>query len=83
MYRAHAELGRYQVVVRVFTTGLLLGTVYLGVEFFGMIGAIAAVIANMYVDRLALTVKLARVLKIGKRDLPYSKTPERLPLPPC
>ena len=50
-----------------------MGTVYLGVQFFGMIGAIVAVVANMYVDRLAFSVKLARVLNIGKRDLPLFK----------
>ena len=68
--RAYAEHRFFLVRLRVISTTVLVFALWAGVGRYGLIGAIAAVVGINLLERLATTVKAARILRWSRADLP-------------
>jgi O-antigen/teichoic acid export membrane protein len=67
--RAFAEQRFFLLILRIVTTVLLIPGVYIGIELFGMPGAILAVIAIMFTDRIVVGYKIYHLLEMTWHDL--------------
>jgi O-antigen/teichoic acid export membrane protein len=68
--RAHKELGRFLLVVRIFLLAALIGALWYGVKHFDLYGMIWIVVAFATVERLIVAVRCGTVLGVTFRDLP-------------
>lgn len=67
--RAYKELGRTQLILRVFTVVALVSALYFGVQYLDLRGMIAIVVVTTLFDRLIATVLVLRKLEVEKRDV--------------
>jgi O-antigen/teichoic acid export membrane protein len=67
--RAHAEHRFFLLKVRVVTIIGLLAALWLGTKYFGLLGAVSAMVAITVVDRLVEAIKAWRIMRVGWRDL--------------
>lgn len=67
--RAYKELGRTQLILRVFTLIALLSALYYGVQSFDLRGMIAIVVITTLFDRLISTILVLKKLDVRKRDI--------------
>ena len=71
--RAYSEHRFFMLKVRAVTVALLPPALWLAMERFGLVGAVAVVVAVNLVDRLAVAAKAARVLGAGWADVALLK----------
>ena len=69
--RAYPEHLRFLLVVRVVMVGFLLAGLWFGTAYFGLEGAIMAVVGVGFFERFVLTLKVSRVLGASCRNLTY------------
>jgi O-antigen/teichoic acid export membrane protein len=67
--RAYKELGRMQLILRIFTLIALVSALYYGVQSFDLRGMIAIVVVTSLLDRLIATVLVLKKLEVEKRDI--------------
>ena len=76
--RAFPEHTRFLLKARLIETVMLIVAVYLGMEFFGMYGAIVAVVLMVLTDYLVVTYKVVNMLGIERQDLRLFKALGRI-----
>lgn len=68
--RAHKELGRFLLVIRIFLLAALIGSLWYGVRHFDLYGMIWIVVGFATVERLIVALRCGKALGVGWRDLP-------------
>ncbi|HEX7086287.1 MAG TPA: lipopolysaccharide biosynthesis protein [Vicinamibacterales bacterium] len=68
--RAYAEHRFFLVRMRVVSTVLMVGALWFGLRYFGLIGAISVVVGTNLLERLLIAWKAARVLQVSRGDAP-------------
>lgn len=68
--RAHKELGRFLLVVRIILLAALIGALWYGVKHFDLYGMIWIVVGFTAIERLIVAARCGSVLGVGWRDLP-------------
>ena len=68
--RAFAEQRIFLLSVRIATTAVLVPSVYIATQWFGMVGAITPVVLTMMMERILLAWKASHTLRVSRRDLP-------------
>lgn len=78
--RAHAEHRYFLVWLRLGSTALLVTGLWLFLGPLGLMGAISVVVGVNLLERMATTVKAARILGMGREDLPLFRDAGRIVL---
>src|SRR5262249_52364405 len=78
--RAYMEHRYFLVILRAALAVVLITLLWAGTAHFGLMGAILGVVAVSVIERVAVSLKVARVLGVGRRDLPLLKDLAKLAL---
>lgn len=71
--RAYAEQRYFLIKMRLIVLALLVIALIVGINFFGLMGAVSAVVVVGVIERIAVTQRLARILEFTRKDLPLLK----------
>jgi len=72
--RAHKELGRFLLVLRVFVLVALIAALYFGLQYFDMRGMIAIAVVAILVERAIAETVIVRKLGFGRKDFHLFKS---------
>ena len=68
--RAYTAHMGFLIKARLAAAVLLIPGLYIGIQYFGMQGAVTVVVAVVAAERLVVMRKVTRILKMSRRDLP-------------
>lgn len=71
--RAYAEQRYFLIKMRLIVLALLVVALVVGIKFFGLAGAVSAVVIVGVIERVAVAHRLARILEFTRKDLPLLK----------
>jgi hypothetical protein len=73
LYRAYAEQRYFLIRVRMVLVVLVLLLLWIGTAYFGLVGAIAAVVVVNCAERVVMGIRFGRVLGVTRSDLSLTK----------
>jgi len=73
LYRAYAEQRYFLIRVRMVLVVLVLLLLWIGTAYFGLVGAIAAVVVVNCAERMVMGIRFGRVLGVTRSDLSLTK----------
>src|SRR5262249_42396675 len=78
--RAYMEHRYFLICLRGSLAVVLIALLWAGTAYLGLMGAILGVVAVSVIERVAVSVKVARILGLGRRDLPLLRDLAKLAL---